>query len=150
MGAGSQGFGSSLTAFPGHRQGAGREAGLPRQNRRPYGILGVQGEDLNHCTTAPGPRFIFIGKSDMQRGETERKISHQMMDSPRAAMAGGEPIQSQEPGVSSGSPTWVKVPKGLGHPRLPSQATSWMGSGSAGISSGVPIESQCVQGEDFS
>ena len=28
VGAGSQGFGSSSTAFPGHRQGAGWEAGL--------------------------------------------------------------------------------------------------------------------------
>ena len=28
-GAGSQSLGSSSTAFPGHRQGAGREAGLP-------------------------------------------------------------------------------------------------------------------------
>ena len=28
-GAGSQSFGLSSTAFPGHRQGAGREAGLP-------------------------------------------------------------------------------------------------------------------------
>ena len=28
-GAGSQSFGPSSTAFPGHRQGAGREAGLP-------------------------------------------------------------------------------------------------------------------------
>ena len=51
-GAGSQSFGPSSTAFPGHRQGPGREAGLPvpiwdpgRARRGP----------LTTCATAPGP-----------------------------------------------------------------------------------------------
>uniref|UniRef100_A0A5F9DGV7 Myosin motor domain-containing protein n=1 Tax=Oryctolagus cuniculus TaxID=9986 RepID=A0A5F9DGV7_RABIT len=34
------------------------------------------------------------------------------------------PIPSQEPGTSSGSPTWVQGPKDLGHPLLLSQVTA--------------------------
>ena len=40
-GAGSQGFGPSSTAFPGHKQGAGWEAGPLVLIQWPYGILGT-------------------------------------------------------------------------------------------------------------
>ena len=29
-------------------------------NRRPYGIPGVQGENLNHCTIVPGPICVIF------------------------------------------------------------------------------------------
>ena len=38
MGAGSQGFGPSSTAFPDHKQGAGWEVGLPGLELAPHGI----------------------------------------------------------------------------------------------------------------
>ncbi|XP_069922976.1 trimethyllysine dioxygenase, mitochondrial isoform X3 [Oryctolagus cuniculus] len=51
-----------------------------------------------------------------------------------AAMIGAGPIQSQEPGDSSKSPTWTQGPKELGHLSLLSQVTadSWIGSGATG------------------
>ena len=53
-GAGSQSFGLSLTAFPGMQ---GREL---EGKRGPYGIPGMQGEDLNHCAIAPGPKILIF------------------------------------------------------------------------------------------
>ena len=88
----------------------------------------MQGEDLNHCATAPPRRVqdLFLLDSQIYRGgeETEKKIFHPMIHSPSTAVAGGEPIQSQEPGVSSGSSTQVYGPKALVCPWLLSQATS--------------------------
>ena len=46
------------------------------------------------------------------------KISHV------ATMARASLLQSQKPGASSGSITWVQDPNDLGHPALLSQATS--------------------------
>ena len=91
MGAGSQSFGPSLTAFPDHRQEAGWESGAAGLEPASIWDLGVQGEDLNHCAIAPGPNhllfkknYLFLSeKADIQRGEeTERKIFHPMIHSP--------------------------------------------------------------------
>ena len=54
--AGSQSFGPSSTAFPGHRQGAGREAGLPGLEPAPIWDPGrARRGPLTTCATAPGP-----------------------------------------------------------------------------------------------
>ena len=60
--------------------------------------------------------FYFIGKADIQRGDTERKIFHPMTHSP--SERNGRYYADPKPGASSGSPTWVQVPKALGRPRL--------------------------------
>ena len=58
--------------------------------------------------------FTFIGKSDIQEEESQRGRSFIRWFTPQAtAMAGAEPIQSKEPGASSGSPTQVET-QGLG------------------------------------
>ena len=57
-------------------------------------------------------------------GETERKIFCPTIHSVLAARDRAELIQSEEPGASSGSPTWMQDPMVLGHPQLLSQAIS--------------------------
>ena len=61
-GAGSQSFGpsSSSTVFPGHRQGAGWEVGLPGLEPAPIWDPGRARRGLNHCATAPGPTESFL------------------------------------------------------------------------------------------
>ena len=92
----------------------------------------MQGEDLNHCATALGPVILFfflkilfllffIGKADIQRGETETKVFRAMIHSP--SERNGQCYADPKPGASSGSPTWVQDPKALGRPRLPCRAT---------------------------
>ena len=65
-GAGSQSLGPSSTVFPGHRQGAGWDAGPRDQNRHPDGIPGMQGEDPNHCHTTLG-LLLFISEWNVLR-----------------------------------------------------------------------------------
>ena len=63
-GAGSQSFGPSSTAFPGHRQGAGREAGLPGLEPAPIWDPGsARRGPLTTCATAPGPQFVDFLKT---------------------------------------------------------------------------------------
>ena len=65
--------------------------------------------------------LFFIGKADIQRGETERKIFHPMIHS---TSEHNDPYYAgPKPGDSPGSPTRVQVPKALGRPRLLSRAT---------------------------
>ena len=59
VGAGSQSFGRSLTAFPGYRQGAGREAGLLGLEPAPIWDPGRARRGLTTCATSPGPDSIF-------------------------------------------------------------------------------------------
>ena len=55
-GAGSQSFGLSSPAFPGHRQGAGREAGLPPLEPVPIWDPGLARQGpLTTCATVLGP-----------------------------------------------------------------------------------------------
>ena len=65
--------------------------------------------------------LFFIGKADIQRGETERKIFGLMIHSP--SERNGRCYSDPKPGASSGSPTQVQGPKALGRPCLLSQAT---------------------------
>ena len=133
-GKGSQSFGPSLTAFPGHRQGAGREAGLPGLEPAPIWDPGrARRGPSTTCATTPGPFIFFIGKADIQRGETERKIFHPMIHSPDAM-----PIRSQEP--LPGLPRRCRVPKlwAVLDCFPGPQAGSWKGSGAASIEP-VPI-----------
>ena len=65
--------------------------------------------------------YFVIGKADIQRGETERKIFRPMIHSP--SERNGPILCDLKPGDSSGSPMRVQGPKALGHPRLPSRAT---------------------------
>ena len=65
--------------------------------------------------------ILFIGKADIQRGETERKIFRPMIHSP--SERNGRCHAGPKLGVSFGSPTRVQGPKALGHPRLLSQST---------------------------
>ena len=82
-------------------------------------------------TTAPLRRALiyffkdlFLLESQIYREERERGRSSVLWFTPQeAAMARTAPNRSQEPGASSGSPTWVQGPKALGHPWLLSQAT---------------------------
>ena len=78
-------------------------------------------------------RFIFIifciGKGDIQRGETERKIFRPMIHSP--SERNGRYYADLKPGASSGSPT--RVPKLWADCFPGPQAGSWKGSGAAGI-----------------
>ena len=56
--------------------------------------------------------YVLIGKADIQRGETERKIFHLMIHSPNEC---NSPCYAGlKPGASSGSPTRVQGPKALG------------------------------------
>ena len=66
--------------------------------------------------------YFFIGKADIQRGETERKIFCPMIHSPSERK--GRYYADQKPGASSGSPTRVQGPKALNSPQLPFWATS--------------------------
>ena len=66
--------------------------------------------------------YFFIGKADIQRGDTERKIFRPMIHSP--SEHNDRYYAGPKPGASSGSPTRVQGPKAAGHPRLLSQATS--------------------------
>ena len=79
--------------------------------------------------------LIFITKSAIQRGETERKVFHLMIQ--YSSDLNGWSYADPKPGArsSSLSPTWVQGPKALGRPRLLSQAQagSCMGSGAARI-----------------
>ena len=60
-GAGSQSFGLSSTAFLGHRQGAGREAGLPGLEPAPIWDPGrARRGPLTTWATAPGPISLFF------------------------------------------------------------------------------------------
>ena len=65
--------------------------------------------------------FIFIGKADIQREETEKKIFRPMIHSPseRKGRCYADPM----PEASSGSPKRVQGPKALGRPTLLSWAT---------------------------
>ena len=99
----------------------------------------VQGEDFNRYAIMSGPLllhvlqpvvtfffkiyfyYVFIGKADIQRGETERKIFHPMIHSP--SERNSQCYAGPKPGASSGSPTQVQGPKALGRPQLLSPAT---------------------------
>ena len=60
-GAGSQSFGLSSSAFPGHRQGAGREAGLPGLEPALIWDPGrARRGPLTTCATAPRPKIFLI------------------------------------------------------------------------------------------
>ena len=65
-GAGSQSFGPSWTAFPGHRRELEGKRGCWDRTGAHMGSRGVQGEDLNHCATAPGPRDWLFGANGKQ------------------------------------------------------------------------------------
>ena len=65
--------------------------------------------------------LIFIGKADIQRGDTERKIFRPMIHSP--SERNGQYYAHPQSGASSRSPTQVQGPKALGCPRLLSRAT---------------------------
>ena len=124
------------SAFPGHRQGAGREAGLPGLEPAPIWDPGRARRGLNHLCHCAGPTipfffkdlfyyyyyyYYFIGKADIQRGETERKIFRPMIHSP--SERNSRYYADPKPGASSGSPTPVQGLKAFGRPRLLSQAT---------------------------
>ena len=69
--------------------------------------------------------YFFIGKADIQRGETEKKIFCLMIHSP--SDRNGRCYADLKPGASSGSPTrvlWAVLDCFPGP-----QAGSWMGSG---------------------
>ena len=59
-GAGSQSFGLSSTAFPGHKQGAGREAGLPGLEPAPTWDPRHARQGLNHLRHRAGPNNQFL------------------------------------------------------------------------------------------
>ena len=75
---------------------------------------------------------IFIGKADIQRGETERKIFHPMIPQV-SATANAMLIRSQEPLLNL--PHGCRVPKPWADLYcFPGpQAGSWKGSGAAGV-----------------
>ena len=58
--------------------------------------------------------YFFIGKADIQRGETERKIFRPIIHSP--SERNGRCYADPKPGASSGSPMRVQGPKALGRP----------------------------------
>ena len=127
-GAGSQSLGLSSTAPPGHRQGVGREAGLPGIEPAPiWEPWACKARTLTTCATVPGQKICiflnisFYWKGRYTRGETERQIFRPMIHSPSGR--NGRYYADPKPGASSGSPMWVQVPKALGRPRLLSQAT---------------------------
>ena len=66
--------------------------------------------------------FIFITKSDIQRGAETEKIFRPMIHSP--SDHNGQCCANPQPGASSGSPTRVQGPKALGCLPLLSQAPS--------------------------
>ena len=95
---------------------------------------------------------IFIGKSDIREEERQRGRSSVRWFTPQVSTtAGAEPIQSQEPGVSSRSPTWVQGSKALCLPQLCSQATSRELDGKRGRQnrSQCPYGIQHMHGEDL-
>ena len=49
-----------LHCFPGPQAGSWKGSRAARIEPAAIGIPGVQGEDLNHCATAPGPRIYFF------------------------------------------------------------------------------------------
>ena len=60
-GAGSQSFGLSSTAFPGHRQGAGREAGLAGIRTGAHmGSRACKARTFNHLRHRAGPKNVFF------------------------------------------------------------------------------------------
>ena len=85
--------------------------------------------------------FIFIGKADRQRGETERKILHPMIHSQVRATADAMPIRSQEPLLGLPHGRGVPKPWAVLHCFPRPQAGSWMGSRAAGIRTGTQMGS---------
>ena len=75
--------------------------------------------------------YFFIGKADIQRGETERKIFHPMIHSP--SERNSRYYADPKPGASSRSLTQVQGHKALGHPGLLSQARSRELDGKQGL-----------------
>ena len=97
--------------------------------------------------------FIFTTKTDIQRGETERKIFHSLVHPPsecNGLVLHRSRARSQE--LSQGLPHRCRIPKHWAvldcFPRP--QAWSWMGSGAARIRTGAHMVSLHIQGEDFS
>ena len=86
--------------------------------------------------------FFSIGKVDIQRGETERKIFHPIIHSP--SERNGRCYADPKPGPSSRSPTRCRVPKlwAVLNCSPGPQAGSWKGSGAAGIRTGAHMGSQ--------
>ena len=99
MGAGSHGFGPSSTAFPGHRQGAGREVGLPPLELVPIWDPGLARQGpLTTCATMPGrPQGLLYGAGYLRD---------------RLPGCGGylrDPYKEQ---VTSGNVIWSSLPQG--------------------------------------
>ena len=66
--------------------------------------------------------FVFqIYREERQRGQS----SDAWFTPQESAMSAAEPMQSQEPGASSGSATWVQIPKDLPGTGLLSQGAGW-------------------------
>ena len=78
--------------------------------------------------------YFFIGKADIQRGETERKIFHLMIHSP-SERSGPILCQSEARSLFPGLPHGLRVPKlwAVLDCFPGPQAGSWKGSGAAGI-----------------
>ena len=90
--------------------------------------------------------LFFIGKADIQRGETERKIFRPMIHSPSEPNgADTMPIRSQE--LLPGLPRGCRFPKFWAvldcFPRP--QAGSWKGSRAAGIRTGAHLGSRACK-----
>ncbi|XP_062055249.1 muskelin isoform X2 [Lepus europaeus] len=99
------------------------------------GVKGCPEDGLRRCVF---PVYLFQSKSykEMQR---EKKRDLPSTGSLPHWPQWPEPIQSQEPGASSGSLTWVQGSKELGHHLLLSQAIveSCIGSGASGTRTGA-------------
>ena len=93
---------------------------------RAAGILGVQGEDLNHCAPVPDPKTFFLRFIYFYwkvRYTERRKDREEELPSSLLKWLQCWNWANLKPGASSGSPTWVQGPKTLGLPWLFSQAT---------------------------
>ena len=75
VGAGSQGFGLSLTAFPGHKQGAGWEAGLPGLQLVPRWDPGTLKARTLASRHHAGPSHTFSNHNEMKLEINSRRNS---------------------------------------------------------------------------
>lgn len=105
----------------------------------------------SYCTVNLCCIFWKVRHTEKKRDkQNDLASAHSLHKTPQ--QLGLHQSQGKDPGASSRSPTQVKVPKALGHPRLLCRphAGTWMRSGEAGIRTAILMGSQCVQGNDFS
>ena len=95
--------------------------------------------------------LISIAKSDLQRGESERKIVCWMIQSSRDHYSHCCISKKQKPGGSSRSPMRVHDPKDLSCPLWLSQDTSREldGKQATGITTVAHTGSRCTEDNDF-